>query len=56
MSVYGEGDVDPVVNEESGVIAAAEQVALLGEREQLFTAEIFFPQLNCFDAAVQRLL
>lgn len=53
--VDGERDIDAVVNKKLGMVALTKHRYLIGELEDLFTAEIFFPQLNCADTAVQSL-
>lgn len=53
--IDGECDIDPLINEKLSIVAPAERGDLIGELKELFTAEIFFPELNRPNAAVQSL-
>ena len=52
----GERDIDPVINKKLCVVALAERRDSAGKVKKTFAVEIFFPQLNSLDAAVQGLL
>ena len=52
-SVDRQCHVDSVIDKKRGIIIIAKTARLFGEREKLFSAQIFFAQLYRFDAAVQ---
>ena len=54
--VNGKGDVNAIVDQQQRIVAVAQLARLLSEVEQRFAAKILFPKLDCFDAALQRLL
>ncbi len=55
VGIHGQGDIDAVVDEESGAVACGELAHLLGKLIQFPAGKILFPQLNRLYSSLERL-
>ena len=54
VGFYSKGDINMVVDQQQGVVLPGQGAKLPCQRQELIVGKIFFTELDCFDATLQR--